>query len=96
MNTQAAAGKPAPHHLAKLAALRDSLAAREHDPAGRTWRDMHPAVRTVICTVALDECGLAREFARRPWASYTADQRIAIGSAARTFSQALAGAGALR
>ena len=79
-----------------LLALRDSLAAREHDPAGRAWREIGPQVRTALVMLALDVEGDHREYARRPWASYSDSERAALGAIARQFSRELAGAGVLR
>ncbi|MBP6899514.1 MAG: hypothetical protein KBC73_05465 [Burkholderiaceae bacterium] len=79
-----------------LWAVRQGLAERDADAAGRVWSGISTQVRTALVMLAMDTAGDPREFARRPWASYTADQQLTLGAIARQFARDLAGAEALR
>lgn len=93
--TAAAAGVPEAVRP-DLQRVRACLAERVGDEAGRTWRDIAPAVRTALVMLALDVVGDARDFARRPWGSYSPDEQVQLGAIAREFRRQLAGAEALR
>lgn len=85
--------------LGQLGAIRAAIVERmgpAGGPAARTWRDINMAVRTALVMLAIDSPIDAREFARRPWASYTSDEQVALGAVAREFARELTGAGALR
>ena len=82
---------------AALAAVRDRLAARHAETAaGRTWREIDPAVRTALVMLALDAGPDARTYARQAWSSYSPDVQVTLGAIARTFARELSGAAALR
>lgn len=85
--------------LASLAAVRGRMAvkvATAETAAGRTWREIDPAVRTALVMLALEAGPDSRTYARQAWSTYTPDVQITLGAIARTFAKALAGADALR
>jgi len=83
----------------ELMAVRERLShrvVRHTGGAGEVWRNIPPQIRTALVMLSLDVPGDAREFARRPWASYTEAQQIELGAIAREFKRDLAEAEALR
>lgn len=83
---------------ADLVAVRAALEARivkGTGGPGEVWRAISPDVRAALVMLSIDVYEF-REFARRPWGSYSADDQVKLGAAARLFSRELAQAGMLR
>lgn len=89
-----AAAEGVPVHVVALREARArALAVPPADVAGRAWRDTPERVRMLLLMLATERPESA---ARMPWASFTADERTAIGAAARQLRADLHGAAWLR
>lgn len=75
---------------------RDIEARVTQGDAGRAWMNMPLLTRAMLVMVALDPQRCDEDTARRPWASYTDEERLRLGSTARGLRRQLAEAEALR
>jgi hypothetical protein len=92
LRAEAAALGMHPAQLLKSRFLDGRERPRE-SAAAATWRKMDPTVRTFLILATIGGDG---EAARRPWDSFSDEERSFLGSTARLFSRQLADASLLR